>query len=1001
MGTFTQLKRKALLSVAFVTAATAVSAQQTEYLDRGVICMYTGSGVFVSWRSLSTDDSSMTFDVYRDGEKVNDEPLSAGTNYTDAGGTASSTYVVKAIVDDEVVETSEETSVCEDVYMRVSLDRPDAMTTPDDTTCTYTPNDCSVGDVDGDGEYELFVKWNPSNAHDNSERGYTGNVYIDCYKLDGTKLWRIDLGQNIRAGAHYTQFMVYDFDGDGRAEMACKTAPGTIDGEGNAVLMDDDSVDDDYRGTSGKTTGVIISGPEYLTMFDGETGAEITTVSYVPLRSVQAHSSSGWGDNYGNRCERYLACVAYLDGENPSLVMCRGYYTHAYLCAWDFDGTNLTQRWLHSSTTKGSGAYGEGAHSLSVGDVDGDGCDEIVYGAACIDHDGSLLYRTGAGHGDALHLGDFDPDHDGLEVFMVHEETDSDYEWDSEFRDAATGEIIWGTTQSGNDIGRGLVGDISDSWRGYEIWPGSYYVDGSNVRATFDCQGNLLVNKNPSTCFRIYWDGDLNDELFDGSYSSSAGQSYPEITKRNEAVTGDTKTWSFSEYNAQSCNTTKATPCLSADILGDWREELVLWDGDNSSDLLIFSTTIETDYRVTCLMEDHNYRMAVAWQNVAYNQPPHLGFYLPDYYSTDAVLTASTDNLDQTVDIGYAIEDITGSWKNAESVDAEGLPDGVTLTTYSDNTFVISGTPAEIGEYDYTIYTTGGITTAELSGTITCRAATELTLLAYLPFEEIGTTTPNEVYGAATAVGSPATTDGKSGNAASLDGESQYFYQDAYDEIQLGEKDFSIVLWIKSADDAAYILHKGSTTEDSSTGASGKWVGLEYKNSNLKFAIDDNETKSEASVAASDYFNDEWTHIVCVRAHEEGKLRLYINGTLMAESTDNTGDISDNDEQLVIGNVNVNFNNYFDGLIDEFTIYEGAMSANQVTASYESSTTDGIRSTVTSRTTKLTLVSATSGIVVATGAGDPENVVSSAKPGFYILVIDDGKTREIRKFVKK
>ena len=983
-----------------VSCVITATAQQTEYLNRGAIAILTSDGVFVSWRSLDTDDSDMTFDVYRDGTKVNETSITAGTNLTDASGTSSSVYTIKALVNDEVVETTDSIAVWSDGYLRICLDRPAGGTTPASESYTYSPNDCSVGDVDGDGEYEIFVKWDPSNSHDNSERGYTGNVYIDCYKLDGTKLWRIDLGQNIRAGAHYTQFMVYDLDGDGKAEMACKTAPGTIDGQGNYVLMDDDDPTADYRGTSGSTTGVPKSGPEYLTVFNGETGAEITTVSYVPLRSV----TSSWGDSYYNRAERYLACVAYLDGEKPSLVMCRGYYTNAYLCAWDFDGENLTQRWLHSSETKGSGAYGEGAHSLTVGDVDDDGCDEIVYGACCIDHDGSLLYRTGAGHGDALHLGDFDPDREGLEVFMVHEETSSSYKWDSEFRDAKTGDIIWGTAQSGNDIERGLVGDISETWRGYEIWPGSYYVDGTNVNATFDCQGNLLVNKRASTCFRIYWDGDLLDELFDGSYDSDSGSSSPSITKRKNTLTSTSNTWSFTDYNAQSCNTTKATPCLSADILGDWREELILWDGDNSTDLLLFSTTIETNYRVPCLMTDHNYRMAIAWQNVAYNQPPHLGYYLADRFSTDASISTSSGsaNTTQTIELGYAIEEITGTWKNATSIEAEGLPDGVTLSQNTDSlTFSISGTPTAVGTYSFTVSTVGGETTATLEGKITVRENIELTQILYMPFDEIGDTTPNEVYGEATAVGSPTTVTGQSGNAAMLDGTSQYFIQEAYDSIQLGEKDFTIEMWLSSTDDAAYIIHKGSITADTSTGATGKWVGLEYKNGNLKFAIDDNATKSEASAAATDYFNGDWFHVVCVRAHSDGYLYLYVNGTLIAESSDDTGDISDNDEAFVVGNVNVTFGNYYAGAIDELTIYEGAMSSNKVKERYAAATTGITNVAQTSSVNRLTLVNAVSGMVVARGAGNIENVTAKALPGYYILVIDNGTTREIRKFVKK
>lgn len=636
------MKRK----IAFLLGASAVSlasvgAVQQEFLNRGLVAFKTDKGVNLSWRSLDADPADAVFDVYRDGVKINAVPLTKGTYFIDAEGTDAAQYQVRGSAGDWSCE-SKTVTVWGEFYKRIQLDRPaSGVSKPggkeqmsgSDYTYNYTPNDMSVGDVDGDGEYELFVKWDPDNSADNSQRRNTGNVFIDCYKLDGTKLWRVDLGRNIRAGAHYTQFMVYDFDGDGKAEMICKTAPGTIDGAGNAVLMGDDKVTDDFRTKSGSNTGIIISGPEYLTCFDGLTGANKATIAYNPPRTIKPITKSGWGDDYGNRCERYLAGVAFLDGERPSAVFCRGYYTHAYLWAVDYRNGQLTERWLHKSETKNSGAYGEGAHSLTIGDVDGDGCDEIVYGAAGIDHDGSLLYRTGAGHGDALHLGDFDPTRPGLEIFMVHEEKKSPYKYDCEFRDAKTGEIIWFEPQSGNDIGRGLVGDISDRYWGYEVWPGSRFVNKNRVNATFDCKGNVVADgKVPSSCFRIYWDGDLLDELLDGRYNKDSKKAAPEITKRNADLMGGKTLRAFGPFNAQSCNTTKATPCLQADILGDWREEVIFWDFNDPSQIMLFTTDYETDYRVPCLMQDHNYRMAIAWQNTAYNQPPHLGYYLRGRY---------------------------------------------------------------------------------------------------------------------------------------------------------------------------------------------------------------------------------------------------------------------------------------------------------------------------------------------------------------------------------
>ena len=986
------MKRLFLSCLVFAASMTAGMAQQAEKLGRGAVAVKTDGGVYLSWRSLAEDPAGTAFDVYRDGVKVNMEPISQTTNYVDAGGQATSKYIIKAVnAAGQVTGESTETAVWGDGYLKVHLDRPADGTTPDGVSYTYSPNDCSVGDVDGDGEYEIILKWDPSNSHDNSEQGYTGNVYLDAYELDGTKLWRIDLGRNIRAGAHYTQFMVYDLDGDGRAEVACKTAPGTIDGQGKAVLMGDDRANADYRGTSGKTTGVVLDGPEYLTVFDGLTGAERATVAYDPPRSVR--TTGQWGDSYGNRSERYLACIAYLDGRKPSLVMCRGYYTAAYIAAWDFDGKTLKERWLHKSETSGEGLYAEGAHALTVGDVDGDGCDEIVYGSACLDHDGTVLYRTGAGHGDALHLGDFDPDREGLEIWMVHEEKKSPYEWDAEFRDAKTGEIIWGVPQSGNDIGRGVAADVSDTWRGAEVWAIADYTSGSKGTKTYTCRGEVANGeKRPSCNFRIYWDGDLLEELLDGT----------EIVKRNAALTSNARTWELSAYSdASSCNTSKKSPCLSADILGDWREEVVLYDSRTCADLLVFTTTEETQYKVPCLMQDHIYRMAVAWQNVAYNQPPHLGYYLPDRYSTDAQLRAVSGQLTQTVELGESIGDIVYSWKNATGVEAEGLPDGVEMTVDAEETtLTISGTPKATGTYTFTVTTTGGLTTAKISGTITVRDKIVLTPVAAYPFDVLtGTTTPNTVSGQAEGIGAPALTEGIKGNAAALNG-STYFTQAAYPQLQLGTQDFTVEFWMKSTDDAAYIFHKGSIAADAAAGTSGKWIGLEYKGGLLKFAIDDNATKSEASADGTPYMNGEWTHIVCVRDSYTKTLKLYANGALIAESTDATGDVSDNSEPLTVGNVNVTLNNYFDGAIDEFTIYTGAMSAAKVKERYEAGTPTGIGAAQTApQTARLTLVSATSGMVVAKGIGSPENITKGAAPGVYILIIDKGTTSETKKIV--
>lgn len=645
-----------ILSIPMMAQSYQTFPQQMERLDRGVVALPAQEqGIFVSWRLLGTDEKGTTFDLLRDGQ-----PIAKGlavTNFTDKEGTSTSRYSVATHPTSAVSPlTSDDVIPWFGLYRSIPLDRPKDSTTPDGRPYQYRPNDCSVGDVDGDGQYELFLKWDPSNAHDNSHDGYTGDVIIDCLKLDGTKLWRINLGKNIRAGAHYTQFMVYDFDRDGHAELICKTAPGTMDGTGRYVNVndnDDDTLrydnDADYRNQRGR----ILSGPEYLTVFDGRTGRAIHTIYYRPNRAFGVGGSAlydkeGWGDRgtAGNRGERFLAGVAWLDGPQgkPSAVMCRGYYTPSYLWAVDFDGRKLSTKWLHASTTphdycvtdrqgrqtwyhnQKTTAFGQGAHSLSIGDVDGDGCDEITYGSAAIDNDGKLLYSTGLGHGDALHLSDLDPDRPGLEVFMVHEASP----YGADLRDARTGERLWYETAS-DDTGRGLAADIDGSRRGFEFW----HIFNRAVR---DIKGNIISDRLPSCNFRIYWDGDLQDELlanrgrpYFGSFIEKWDGEKAVPLPLTSALHPSLSTLHLYDLgHSASCNGTKATPCLQADLFGDWREEVVLWDASDAAHLNIFTTNIPTPYAVPTLMHDNIYRLSVCWQNTAYNQPPHLGYYLPD-----------------------------------------------------------------------------------------------------------------------------------------------------------------------------------------------------------------------------------------------------------------------------------------------------------------------------------------------------------------------------------
>lgn len=571
--------------------------RQMEYLDRGLVAVKVDNGVFLSWRMLGTDPDDIAFNIYRDGVKVNPEPIADRTNYVDPAGTIASTYQVAPVVGGEELRPSLPVSVWPQQYLVIPINQPPPGVTPTGERYTYEANDASVGDLDGDGQYEIVLKWHPTNAKDNAHDGYTGPEIFDAYELDGTHLWRITQGVNIRAGAHYTQFIVYDLDGDGKAEVAFRTADGTVDGMGN-VIGDPNA---DYRDSRGR----ILTGPEYLTIFEGATGRALVTVPFEPARG----NVNDWGDNYGNRSDRFLAAVAYLDGERPSLIMARGYYAKTMLVAYNYRDGELTKVWSfdsHDPSNPGNRIYaGQGNHNLSVADVDFDGKDEIIYGAMAIDDDGTGLYATGWGHGDAMHVGDLDPSRPGLEVFQVHESPSSPY--GASFRDALTGQIIWGV-RTGADTGRGTAADIDPNFPGAEAWASN----GVGVRSA---TGELITTQTPSINFVVWWDGDLLRELLDNIY----------IDKWDPAARRPVRI--LTATGALSNNGTKATPALSADILGDWREEVIWRTADNQA-LLLYTTTDPTPHRIYTLMHDPQYRLAIAWQNVAYNQPPHPSFFL-------------------------------------------------------------------------------------------------------------------------------------------------------------------------------------------------------------------------------------------------------------------------------------------------------------------------------------------------------------------------------------
>ena len=645
----------AMMTVSVVAQPNYRKDIQKEKLNRGVVAVKTNEGrVAVSWRLLGSDQKDVVFDVFRNGEKLNSEPVGKATFFIDQAPSDGDAEYKVVPVGGGLSGTYRLPATAPIGYLPIAVQRPEGGTTPDGGKYTYEANDASIGDADGDGEMEIFLKWNPSNARDNAHDGFTGPTLIDCYKLDGTKLWRIDLGHNIRSGAHYIQFLVYDFDGDGSAEIVMKTADGTVDGQGKVIgdgmkdyrryvaeakenyeknkdkieadearmrqmqrdfqqgkFGDPRNMTDEQRKEMRKMwqrrskmkrgTGRILEGPEYLTIFRGCTGEALCTIDYMPARG----RSEDWGDDNANRCDRYLACVAYLDGVHPSAVMCRGYYTRATLAAFDWDGKQLKQRWLFDSYADGNKDYsGQGNHNLRVADVDGDSFDEIVYGSCTIDHDGTGLYSTRLGHGDAMHMTCFDPKSRELQVWDCHE----NHREGATLRSAKTGEILV-QTKCNFDNGRCMAADIDPTNAGVEMWSLAdeyiYNIKGQRVRE----------RKNISVNFAVWWDGDLLRELLDRSqvskYDWTDGET--KVLKRFDGTT----------FN----NGTKQNPCLSGDIIGDWREEVLTRTPDNN-ELRLYVSDIPTDYRMNTLLEDIPYRLSIAAENVCYNQPPEVGFYL-------------------------------------------------------------------------------------------------------------------------------------------------------------------------------------------------------------------------------------------------------------------------------------------------------------------------------------------------------------------------------------
>ena len=571
-----------------------------EYLDRGIYAIQSGNGMFVSWRFNANDADDAEFQLFRDDKLIYTSKAGAPTNYWDAEGNSNSKYRVDTIENGAVKSSDNCKFTSGTNYFDIPLKSPGSI---------YSPNDCCVGDVNGDGQYEIFLKWDPNDSQDNSKTGPTSKVYIDCYTLEGQQLWRIDMGKNVRAGQHYTQMCVADFDCDGKAELITKTCDGTVDGKGNVI--------GDGSKNWVNSAGTILDGPEYLTLFEGATGAALDTIEFPVLRgdATSAAAKTTWGDNYGNRCERMNSAIAYLDGVHPSAIYGRGYYTRLSLSAVDVRNGKLVKRWVYDTGfNKNDPAYGCGNHNVMVADFDNDGKQEVCMGASAFDDDGKLLWSTKQLHGDAMHIGDFDPNHEGQEVFICHE----DGKYGISCIDGRNGNIIW-HYDGDKDTGHCCADNIIAGNSGAEFW------GARPANAVFDVNGKQIGNKSPAMNFLIYWDGDLERELLNDITitDGAAINNYPVI---------------FTAEGCASNNSTKAVPCITADLFGDWREELVLRTADNSK-LRVWCTNIETEYRITTLMHDMQYRMQNCCQQSSYNQPPHPSFYL----GTEAPLPARPD----------------------------------------------------------------------------------------------------------------------------------------------------------------------------------------------------------------------------------------------------------------------------------------------------------------------------------------------------------------------
>ena len=700
---------KRILAILILCSAGFLAGAQTfqeEKLDRGFAGVDTPDGFHLSWRTFPADKQDAPYDIWRstDGAKalkISSKSIKNTGDFFDTSADLSkdNTWILKS-GSKELASFSRKGA--EGVpYIEIPVQKPSPRSifrvtqrsygtsdsyNPGDESDDYSfsASDCSVGDLDGDGELEIVLKWEPSNASTPERTGLTGVTLLDAYKMDGTLLWRIDLGHNIRSTYATTNFVVYDLDSDGKAELVCKTADGTVDGTG-AVLGNPRA---DWRSMdeASETFGRAVIGPEFLTVFRGTDGKALDSQKFIPLRfPLDSWGGIGADDSAGVFPEKFTAGVAYLDGKNPSVFFVRGADGKTVVAAWNYRGGKLENLWkFDSSDSRWGGFSGNGNPNVAVADFDSDGCDEICVGAMTVDHDGTGLFTTRLRGGASLHAGKFVPSREGLQVFGPH---DNSSEIGAFLQnpavalfDGATGEILWsaGTAET---VGRAVAADIDPRHEGAEMWVGAEPVqtrgrmgggmmprgpqgpmpqggpapggpmpqgpggmmpqggpgpmmmpqepqqqaskpyDGP-LKGLYSASGEQISSETPSSCnFTVFWDADAQSELLDGT----------KVSKWNWEK--DSTEEIFKAEGVKAVGGTKSVPCLSGDILGDWREEIV-WVNSDESAIRIYMTPVAAQNRVPTLLEDRQYRLGLVWQNVGHNQPPHLSYDMQTYFNT-------------------------------------------------------------------------------------------------------------------------------------------------------------------------------------------------------------------------------------------------------------------------------------------------------------------------------------------------------------------------------